>query len=188
MRFSRLFLPLLALSFLAAASKPKLTIRFHTETNPNSGASFAVKATMPDSSTLTISKIPEITEKDIVAIFPFPSADGSMGCAFRLDNHGRLALTSLSEEYRGSLLIGFVNARPVTAMLIDSRISDGVITIPRGMTPSEIALMKKTFPTLGEKKNTKANPKEPEAADAMPNIAVPPPLRIEPSGLAPRGD
>ena len=186
MRFSRFLPPLLALVFLAAASKPKLTIRFHTEANANSGPSFAIKATLPDASTLSISKIADISENDIVAVFPFPAEDGSMGCAFKLDNHGRISLASLSQEYRGSLLIGFVNARPVTAMLIDRKVFDGILTIPRGLTPNEIALIQKTFPTLGEKKHGKM--KNEESAENAPRIAVPPPLQLEPSGLAPRGD
>jgi len=187
MRFSRFLLPLLTLVFLAAASKPKLTIRFHTEANANSGPSFAVKATLPDASTLSISKIADISENDIVAVFPFPAEDGSMGCAFKLDNHGRISLASLSQEYRGSLLIGFVNARPVTAMLIDRKVFDGILTIPRGLTPNEIALIQKTFPTLGQKKHGKTGKTE-ESVENAPKIAVPPPLRLEPSGLAPRGD
>ena len=188
MRFARFLLPLLALSFLAAAHKPKLTIRFHIEANPNSGSSFAIEAPVPGASRpISISKIADISENDVAAIFPFPAEDGSMGCALKLDNHGRLTLISISQEYRGTLLLGFVNGRAVTAMLIDRRVTDGVITIPRGLTPEEIGLMKKAFPTLGEKKDKK---KEAEAsAGSAPAIAVPPSLRTEPeSRLAPRGD
>jgi len=186
MRFSRFLLPLLALIFLAAASKPKLTIRFHTEVNPNSGSSFAVSAPVPGASTpLSLSKVADITESDVAAIFPFPANDGSMGCALKLDTHGRIALDSLSQEYHGALLVGFVNGRAVTAMLIDRRISDGVITIMRGLTPADIALMKKAYPTLGEKKTTQAAPaKSAPVNNDTPVIVVPPPL---PESL-PRGD
>jgi len=188
MRFSRFLLPLLALIFLAAASKPKLTIRFHTEVNPNSGSSFAVSAPVPGASTpLSLSKVADITESDVAAIFPFPANDGSMGCALKLDTHGRIALDSLSQEYHGALLVGFVNGRAVTAMLIDRRISDGVITIVRGLTPADIALMKKAYPTLGTKKTTQASPAKSAPVtpvNNMPVIVVPPPL----PGSLPRGD
>ena len=203
MRFSRFLLPLLALSFLAAASKPKLTIRFHTESHPSSGSSFSVSADLPDSAShVTISRVAEISENDVAAIFPFPAADGTMGCALKLDEHGRVVLDCLSQENRGALFIGFVNARPVIAMLIDRRVSDGIITIPRGLTPMEIAMMQKKFPTLGEKKaekNAKAAPavkapainvptaKAPAAKSAQ-EIIVPPPLSPELGGQAPRGD
>jgi hypothetical protein len=188
MRFSRLLLPLLALAFLGVASQPKVTIRFHTQASSNSGASFAVATTVPGSSTpITISKIADISETDVMAIFPFPAEDGSMGCAFKLDTHGRFKLASLSQEYRGTLLLGFVNGRAVTAMLIDRKVADGVITIPRGLTGKEIALMRKSFPTLGEKGSKKKE--EASADDRMPVLAVPPPLRTElSSGVPSRGD
>ena len=71
-------------------------------------------------------------------------------------------------------------------MLIDKKITNGEIYIPRGLTPNEIALMKKAFPTIGEKKGAKKTVEA--SAEDVPKIAVPPPLRLEPSGLAPRGD
>ena len=189
MRFSRFLLPLIALSFLAAASKPKLTIRFHIESSSSSSSSFAVGTTLPGSSKpITISKIADISENDVAAIFPFPADDGTMGCALKLDEHGRIILASISQEYRGTLLLGFVNGRAVTAMLIDRRVNDGVITIARGLTPAEIELMKKAFPTLGEKKGDKKNAKAAATPAGTPVIVVPPPLKLEPSGLAPRGD
>jgi len=189
MRFTRFLLPLLALAFLAAAHKPKLTIRFHIEAHSSSGSAFAIEAPLPGSTkTLSISKIADISENDVAAIFPFPADDGTMGCALKLDNHGQIILASISQEYRGTLLLGFVNGRAVTAMLIDRKVLDGIITIPRGLTPDEIALMKKAFPTLGEKKDGKKNAMAQAPAENMPAIVVPPPLRMEPSGLAPRGD
>ena len=186
MRFSRFLLPLLALIFLAAASKPKLSLRFHTEAHSSSGAAFATSAPLPDSSnTISISKVADISENDVTAIFPFQAQDGSLGCAFKLDTHGRITLDSLSQEYKGALLLGFVNGRAVTAMVIDRRVSDGVITIARGLTPAEIALMKKAFPTLREKQTPVAAPaKSKPASNDAPVIVVPPPL---PTGLLPRG-
>ena len=187
MRCTRFLLPLLALSFLAAAHKPKLTLRFHVEANANSGSAFAIDVPLPGSSkALTISKVADISESDVAAIFPFLAEDGTMGCALKLDSHGQITLSSISQEYRGTLLLGFVNGRAVTAMWIDRKVTDGVLTIPRGLTPAEIVLMKKTFPTLGERKGKNARVQAP--AESAPAIAVPPPLRLEPGAPAPRGD
>jgi hypothetical protein len=187
MRSLRFVLPLLALALMAGTSKPKVTIRFHTEANPSSGEQFTVSAKEPDTARpLTLSKFAEISEGDIVAMYPFPASDGSIGCAFKLDNHGRIALDSLSQEFHGTLLFSFVNARPVAAMMIDRRVADGIITIPRGLKPEEIALMRKAFPVLGEKKG-KGGKEAKTAQDAAParkpqmsagEIAVPPPLQL----------
>ena len=159
MRFPRLLLPLIALGFLAAASKPALTIRFHTEASDKTGggSQFTMSSSLPDSSqSICLSKVAEISEKEVVAIFPFPADNGTWGCALKLDNHGRIALDTLSQEYHGTVLVGFVNGRAVTAMLIDRRVADGIITIPSGLTPGEIAQMQKVFPTLGAPKGKKA--------------------------------
>ncbi|MEI8234871.1 MAG: hypothetical protein WCH57_09330 [Verrucomicrobiota bacterium] len=186
MRSLRFLLPVLALALMAAASKPKVTIRFHTEANPKSGAQFTVSATMPDSSRqVTLSKFAEISESDIVAIYPFPASDGTIGCALKLDDHGRVVLDSLSQEYHGTLLFGFVNSRPVAAMLIDRRVSDGIVIIPRGLRPEEVALMRKAFPVLGEKKGKQGSKKTEEA---MEEAAAPAPLPKALSTPAPRGD
>lgn len=189
MRFLRFLVPLLALCFLAAASKPKLTIRFHTEANSNSGSSFATSAPMPGSSTpVSISKVADISESDVASVYPFKADDGSMGCMLKLDEHGTFALDSLSQQYHGSLLLGFVNGRPVTAMVIDRRVSDGIISIARGLTPAEIALMKKAYPTR-EKKNTKsASTGNAPVNNGAPVITVPPPLPTSVTGSGPRGD
>jgi len=188
MRYSRFFLPLLALALIAAASKPKLTIRFYTEANASSGSGFTMSAQMPDSARkLTLSKIAQISEGDIVAIYPFPVADGTIGCSFKLDLHGKVALDSLSSESHGGLLVGFVNGRAVTAMVIDRRVSDGIITIPSGLTPAEVEMMRKNFPTLGEKKSKKGAAKSSGAT--LPTMTpFPTPQRLPSSTPAPRGD
>jgi len=186
MRFSRFLLPLLALALVAAASKPKLTIRFHLEASPTSGPAFTTTAKLPDDRGICISKVADIGEGDVAAIYPFPTADGTLGCALRLTMHGQIALDVLSGESHGSTLVGFVNGRPVTAMVIDRRVSDGIITIPRGLTPAEVELMKKNFPTLGEKKNKKGSPKAAETPIPAP---APLPVTQPASGApAPRGD
>lgn len=182
MRFFRFLLPLLAIGLMGAASKPKVTIRFHTQADASSGPQFTTTTKTPDSSQqMTISNVAQISESDILAIFPFPAANGSMGCAFKLDAHGRVALETLSSEFRGSLLFGIVNGRVVTAMLIDRQITDGIITISSGLTPKDIEMMSKVFPTLGAKKDQKAAPKT-----GTPEIAVPPPLPASVTGA--RGD
>ena len=197
MRFSRFSLPLLALCLIAAARQPSVTIRFHSEVNPKTNTEFSVSVPLPDSSkTICLSKIPEISEGDVKAVFPFPANDGTQGCALKLDEHGRLTLDTLSQQSRGSMFVGFLNKRPVAAMIIDRHVTDGILVIPRGLTPEEIALLQKTFPTLGAKKNKKGEPKAspsapvrapaPAPAALLPLPALP--MSPEVSAPAPRGD
>ena len=157
MRFLRFLLPLLVLGFTAGASKPPLSLRFHTETSASNGDEFTLKATLPNSTRkICLSKVAFISEDDVVAIYPFPANDGTQGCAFKLDNHGRIGLDTISQENRGSLMVGFLNTRVVTTMEIDRHVTSGVIYIAQGLTPQEIALLTKHFPVLGAKKKKAA--------------------------------
>lgn len=152
MKIAHFLTPILALMFIAAAKKqPTVTIRFHTEANEQDTKTFAtpVKFQTPPRDGF-IQKVPAISERDIAAIYPFPAKDDTMGCAFKLDVHGQIALDALSIERRGTSLVVFVNSRQVVDIFIDRRVSDGIITIPSGLTSQEIAILQKKFPQIGK--------------------------------------
>lgn len=151
MRFRLLLLlPLAFFSTAAAKKQPGVTVRFHTETNAHDTSSFAIPVTLKyPPREVYIDKLPAITEREIVAIYPFPAADGTMGCAFKLDDHGTIELDTLSVEKRGTSLVAVVNGRQVTDMQIDRRVSDGIVTIPNGLAPEEIMLFQRKYKLLG---------------------------------------
>lgn len=150
MRF-RHFLPLLALFFVAAAKKPQVAVRFHLQANEKDGAPFVMRLPLANApGPAFVKKIPEVSERDIVAVYPFPAPDGTMGCAFKLDDHGRIGLDTLSVESRGKVLVCMVNLRVVTAMLIDKRVSDGIIVVPSGLLPQEITMLREKFRLIGQ--------------------------------------
>jgi hypothetical protein len=133
---------------------PKITVRFFAEANARDGGSFAspYKMTNPPGD-IYLQKVPAIHEKQISSIFPFRAADGSWGCAFRLDNDGRINLEVVSNERRGKALIGFIGTsrgtHPAVEMIIDRNVPDGVISIPRGLTDMEISVLAKEFKVSG---------------------------------------
>ncbi|PYL18200.1 MAG: hypothetical protein DME30_04075 [Verrucomicrobia bacterium] len=96
--------------------------------------------------------MPRLSERDVVAFYPYPAADGNYGALFQLDDHGRLALDALSIERRGSLLFILINGRPITELQIDRRVSDGRIYIASGLTKADIELMKKDWRLIGQRK------------------------------------
>jgi hypothetical protein len=148
----RLLVPVLALLFVAAGKKePGFSVRFFAEANAQDTDTFAspVQLQYPPRKAF-VQKVPVISERDVLSIYPFQASDGTMGCAFKLDDHGRIALDSLSIEKRGSSLVAVVNNRQVIDMLIDRRVSDGIITIPRGLTPQEAVMMQEKFKTFGQ--------------------------------------
>jgi hypothetical protein len=138
---------------LGSAKSKKCTVRVHAQGNENDGSVFATPVTTPISGkNIFIEKISAISEHDVSAFRPYAAADGSFGVLLQLDEHGRLALDTLSVERRGSTVLVFINGRIVSELLIDRRVSDGQIFIPRGLTAADVESMQKTWPQIGAKK------------------------------------
>lgn len=157
----------LPLPIRAMSQKAAITVRFHTEANPNDGEAFATPVTLfYQHRQVYLSRVADLSEKQIEKILPFPAKDGSWGCVFKLTPQGRIRLETMSGEIRGSALVVFVATKSgqhqVTDMVIDRVVTDGVITIPSGLTELEIAALKKQFKTLGvqEKKGWRERPRQ----------------------------
>lgn len=151
----RPFLALLLLSLLplAAADKNLVTIRLHGEGKEADTDTFttSIELTNP-ARKLIISKVPIITERDIVSFYPFSAADGSIGAYLRLDADGGHKLASHTIAYRDTLVVAMINGRVSSAMMVDKKIEDGVLLISSGFLPSEIAQMQTKFPIMGKEK------------------------------------
>ena len=140
------FVVLLALGN-AEGRKPRCTLRAHVEANAQDGPVFSSRIRSPgDGREVVISKVPTISEVDVVGFQAYPAANGTFGVLFQLNDHGKLALDTLSIERRGSSLFVFVNGRLLDELQIDRRVADGKLYIAAGLTPSEIELMKKEWP------------------------------------------
>ena len=125
----------------------------HAEANPNDGASFASSVPAVFSGKrVAIERVPRLSERDVIAFYPYSTSGGNYGALFQLDEHGTLALDTLSVEKRGGLLFVLVNGRPITELQIDRRVSDGRIYIASGLTKADIESMKKDWRLIGEKK------------------------------------
>jgi hypothetical protein len=149
------FLLILALGLCCLGMGQKklpLSIRFYSQTSANDTSSFSSNVTLLDGRQTTIDDIAEISERDIVAVYPFPVADGSGGLALMLNDHGTIALDSLSSAKRGTILIATVNGRQVADILVDKRVTDGIVTIPGGINTDEMRDILKRYPVIGKKK------------------------------------
>ncbi len=153
----RLLSALLALALLGMGSKPEITVRFYAEANPRDTEKFSKPITFRNPPREGfIQSVPAIHEKYIKAIYPFQARDGTWGCAFQLDNSGRINLEVVSTEKRGTSLVAFVSTKSgthqVVELLIDKPIRDGIISIPSGLTELEIGALTKAWPVIGQKK------------------------------------
>ncbi len=128
-----------------------VNVRFFAEANKADTERFAtpIKLENPPRETF-MQKIPVISERNVKAIFPFRADDGSLGCAFKLDDSGRINLDVVSTERRGTSLVAFIGTKQgshqVIDMVIDRTVRDGIIVIQRGLTQGEVEAMRKQWP------------------------------------------
>jgi hypothetical protein len=145
---------LASLAFSASLAKDRhCMLRIHAEANPQDTAVFStsVRAQLSGKN-VAIEKIPRISERDVTAFYPYSLGKGNYGALFQLDEHGKLALDTLSIERRGGFLFVFINGRAITELQIDKRVSDGKIYIASGLTAADIELMKKDWRLIGQRR------------------------------------
>jgi hypothetical protein len=136
----------LALTFATCGlAKTHSTFRAHVQANQSDGPAFSTTLRLFGRD-VTIEKVPTLSENDVTALRTYRAADGTSGALFQLNEHGRLALDSLSIERRGSSLFVFINGRPAAELQIDRRVSDGKIYIASGLSANDIELLKKDWP------------------------------------------
>ena len=146
----------------AAENKPPLvTIRLHAEGKTTDSETFVVPITLtkPPKKTV-IRKVPVMTERDIVAFFPFAAPDGTIGCYFKLDANGSNKLTQHTVEFRDTLVVAMINGRPACVMMVGEKITDGIMPVPSGFSSEEVVLLQTKFPIMGKEKEFDAQKKK----------------------------
>ena len=159
-------LAILAPSTLAGTKKtPTTTVRLHCEGVASDGTSFVTELELTDGRKIPIRKVPAVNERDFKAFYPFPGNDGMAGAYFRLDAHGSHKLHQLTLEDKGRTAVILINGRPASILKISGTVADGILYVPGGFLPQEIAALQSQFPIIGRESEfgkKKAAPK-PEA-------------------------
>ena len=151
------FFPLVA---HAGSKKPSpVSIRVFCEGNEKEGESFVtpVELTTPQKRVF-LRKVPIVTEKDFTAFYPFPGRDGMIGAYFRLDPHGADKLDQFTTEDRGKLAVIMINGRVAAALRVEGRVQDGILFVPGGILPNEVALLETKFPVIGRESEFGSKP------------------------------
>jgi len=152
----RLAVAVLALLCLGAAKKPPMVdVRIHALGTAAEAPTFAIPATLLNGTPVFLARMPLLSQREIKAIYPFVAADGSHGTYLKVDNHGSRLLHQHTMSRRGELLVVLVNGRQVSNLLVDRPIEDGIVSIPRGLTADDIALLTSVFPVIGQEATTK---------------------------------
>ncbi len=139
-----------ALLCTGGAKKPTVDLRIHGEGIAAEAPTFAFPATLLNGQETFLSRMPLLTQREVRAVYPFPAADGTQGVYLKLDNHGTGLLQQHSMERRDRTLIVLLNGRQVSNLLVDRPVTDGIVSIPRGLSAEDITLLTTVFPVLGE--------------------------------------
>ena len=139
-----------ALLCTGGAKKPTVDLRIHGEGIAAEAPTFAFPATLLNGQETFLSSMPLLTQREVRAVYTFPAADGTQGVYLKLDNHGTGLLQQHSMERRDRTLIVLLNGRQVSNLLVDRPVTDGIVSIPRGLSAEDITLLTTVFPVLGE--------------------------------------
>lgn len=157
------FLLLLMPGAAMAAEKkaPLITVRIHAQGSEREGPSFVAPIDLAfPQKRIFIRKVPIVGENDIAAILPFSSADGSLGCTLKLDSNGTQKVEEHTTTARDSIVAVLINGRIASALRVDRRITDGIITVPSGFLPEEILVLQTKHPTMGKEKEFESQKKQ----------------------------
>jgi hypothetical protein len=136
-------------TFAGTKKGPTTTIRLHSEGSTTVGPSFVTELQLADGRKIPIRKVPAVNERDITAFYPFPGNDGLVAAYFRLDAHGAHKLHQLTVEDKGRTAVVLINGRPATLLKISGTVGDGILFVPGGIFPEEIAALQAEFPLIG---------------------------------------
>jgi hypothetical protein len=118
-------------------SAPPVTVRFHEQVSETLPASHVRVVDVPSTrQRLAVDPYPQLTEKNIVEAKLEPTPGGP-AVRLRFDLHGANTLAEMTTRMRGQYLVVFVNDRPVAAVLVERRITDGEFLLESNFTDAE---------------------------------------------------
>jgi len=150
MRFVRLTLLASLIFCMGAAKRPSLDLRIHALGTAAEAPTFAYPATLLNGTPIFLQRMPLLTQREVVSVFPFAAKDGTEGIYLKLGAHGSRLLEQNTMTRRGTMLVVLLNGRQVSNLLVDRPINDGIVCIPRGLNADEISLLTAAFPVMGE--------------------------------------
>jgi hypothetical protein len=139
-------------SSLAMSRKAKYVITFHVQGDEMASPRSIFRQAIPGQEHPVIfEKVPMFSHMQVAAIHSFPADDGqTLGLTLRLDFRGSNALGMVTRTRPGQLLLAMINGQPVDYVMIDGPISDGMITIWRGVPQECVDELAKKYPPISK--------------------------------------
>jgi preprotein translocase subunit SecD len=141
MRWTWLLLGWLVFTFLpahAGHSPPKIILHIHVQTtgtglSPQEATTIRVP---PNGEEIQIRTFPEVTEQNLIGV---AEQNGTLRLQF--DHAGSVALSAVTAQDQGRILVVILNGYVMYAPVIDEQITTGELDIPHALDPRIVALL-----------------------------------------------
>lgn len=123
----------------AGHSAPKVFLRIYVQT---SGEGLpATQATQialpPNGETILIRSMPEVTERELVAVEP----DASGAVHLHFNHEGQINLDAVTAQNQGRIMVVMLNGTIIYAPVIDEQLSNGELVLPHSLPPQVVQLL-----------------------------------------------
>ncbi len=133
------FLFLTFLPARAGHSAPKVTLRVHVQTAGEGQSPMEVTtvAVPPDGERIQVRTLPEVTEHDLTDV----QQDASGTVRFHFNHSGQVALSAVTAQNQGRILVVLIDGYVIYAPIIDEQIASGELDVPHPITPQVLELL-----------------------------------------------
>lgn len=130
------------------------TFRLHEEVNAQLEISKSRTVRLPETGrVVAVSPYATLSERDIEAVRVIQQND-HLGLLVKLDPHGTAMLDEMTTRMRGLTIVVFVDDQPVTAWVVQHRISNGQLPIKPFMTDAQIMELAESLRRTARKANS----------------------------------
>ena len=136
-RFTALFAVLLCSCAIFENRPPPVTLRFHEEVSSALPDMHVRTVTVPHTGLrISVDPFAQLSEKDIYQA-RLEATPGGQAVRLKFDLHGANKLTEMTTRMRGQYVVVFFNDRPIAALLVEKRITDGELLLEGDLTEEE---------------------------------------------------
>lgn len=145
---------LLTAGCATSGDKEDVALRMHEQISSSLPNKLYREVPIPKTGlTLQVDRFPALTERDVNTAEIYPTAGGA-AILLRLEPTGSFSLDELTTRARGRYLVTFLNGRPVSAWLMDKRITNGQFLLEGDFTDEEAKKAVESLNRMSKRRNS----------------------------------
>lgn len=116
---------------------PKVTLRFHEQVDTGLPDTKVRNVEIPRSNLkIGVDPFPQLTERDIYEA-KLQDTPGGQAVVIQFDAHGANTFSEMTTRMRGRYVVVFMNDKPIAAVLVEKRITNGEFLLEGDLTDDE---------------------------------------------------